>query len=115
MHVKFGQRGIAIVGSLSHLVPFTVMTIHPPYVVLIFMFAIVGFGNGLVDAAWCAWIGNMANSNEVSGFLQASYALGATVAPLIATAMFTKGGLEWYGYYYIMVGSLRLVPSTQRN
>jgi len=45
----------------------------------------------------------MASANQVSGFLQASYSLGATVSPLIATTMFTKGGLPWYSFYYIMV------------
>ncbi|TAQ86579.1 hypothetical protein B7494_g5092 [Chlorociboria aeruginascens] len=68
------------------------------------LFIFIGLGNGLIDAAWCAWIGNMANSNEVSGFLQACYALGATIAPLITTAMISKGGLEWYAFYYLMVG-----------
>jgi fucose permease len=109
MHVKFGQRGVAVVAPLCHLVSFVAMAIHPPYPVLIVMFIFVGFGNGLVDAAWCAWIGNMANANEISGVLQACYALGATVAPLIATSMFTKGGLEWYSFYYIMVSSINIV------
>jgi hypothetical protein len=45
----------------------------------------------------------MASANQVSGFLQGCYSAGATVSPLIATAMFTKGGLEWYTFYYIMV------------
>lgn len=103
--MRFGQRGVAIVGPLCHLVSFTVMAVHPPYPVLIVMFIFVGFGNGLIDAAWCAWIGNMANANEVSGFLQACYALGATVAPLISTTMFTKGGLQWYYFYYLLVSS----------
>lgn len=70
---------------------------------MVLLFILIGFGNGLVDAAWCAWIGNMANANQVSGFLQACYALGATVAPLIATAMITKGGLPWYTFYYLTV------------
>ncbi|KAH8784503.1 MFS transporter-like protein [Hyaloscypha sp. PMI_1271] len=114
MHVKFGQRGVAIVGPACHLISYIIFSLHPPYPVLVVMFIFVGFGNGLIDAAWCAWIGNMANSNEVSGFLQACYALGATVAPLIATAMISKGGLGWYAFYYIMVGgsALELTTST---
>lgn len=67
------------------------------------MFVLVGFGNGLIDAAWCAWIGAMAHSHEVSGVLQACYALGATISPLIATTMISTGGLGWYAFYYIMV------------
>jgi len=73
------------------------------------MFIFVGFGNGLIDAAWCAWLGNMVNANEVSGVLHGCYALGATVAPLIATAMISKGGLGWYAYYYLMVSLIKLV------
>jgi fucose permease len=103
VHVKFGQRGVAVVGPACHLVSFIILAVHPPYPVLVVIFILVGFGNGLIDAAWCAWIGNMANANEVSGFLQACYSLGATVSPLMATAMFTKGGLPWYNFYYLMV------------
>lgn len=103
VHVRFGQRGVAVMGPACHIVAFLVFSLHPPYPVMVVMFVFVGFGNGLIDAGWCAWIGNMANSNEVSGFLQACYALGATVAPLIATAMISKGGLGWYTFYYLMV------------
>jgi hypothetical protein len=69
---------------------------------------LAGFGNGLADAAWNAWIGNMANPNEVLGFLHAFYGLGAVLAPLIATTMITKGErLPWYYFYYVMVRSLQ--------
>jgi fucose permease len=105
MHVNFGQRGVAIVGAGCHLVTYIVFACHPPYPVLVVFFVVVGFGNGIIDAAWCAWIGNMASANQLMGLLQASYALGATVSPLIATAMITQGNLGWYTFYYIMVGS----------
>ena len=103
VHVRFGQRGVAFMGPLCHIVAYVVVSIHPPYPVLVVMFIFVGFGNGLIEAAWCAWIGNMANANEVQGFLQASYSLGATVSPSIATALIEKTGAGWYGFYYIMV------------
>jgi len=74
--------------------------------VLVIFFLVVGFGNGILDAAWCAWVGNMANANQVSGVLQASYSFGALVSPLIATALITKAGLGWYSFYYLMVGYL---------
>ncbi|KAH8594918.1 MFS transporter-like protein [Bisporella sp. PMI_857] len=104
-HVKFGQRGVAVVAPGCHLLSYIVFVFHPPYPVLVIFFAIVGFGNGLIDGAWCAWLGNMKKANQVSGVLQAFYALGATISPLIATAMFTKGGLPWYSFYYLMVAS----------
>src|SRR4030088_2042131 len=66
VHVKFGQRGVAVVGPACHLISYIVLAAHPPYPVLVVIFILVGFGNGLIDAAWCAWIGNMASANEVS-------------------------------------------------
>lgn len=109
VHVKFGQRGIAVIAPLCHLISYIVLAAHPPYPVLVVIFIIAGFGNGLIGAAWSAWIGSMANANEVTGFLQACYTLGATLAPLISTAMFTKGELPWYSFYYIMVRSFYIL------
>ncbi len=54
-----------------------------------------GFGNGIEDSAWNAWIGNMESANELLGFLHGAYGLGATIGPLIATAMVTRGGPQW--------------------
>ncbi|KAF8851758.1 MFS transporter-like protein [Acephala macrosclerotiorum] len=103
VHLLLGQRGVAIIGPTCHLVSYIIIAIHPPYPVLVVMYIFVGFGNGLIDAAWCAWLGNMANANEVQGVLQACYALGATVSPLIATGLISGGGLGWWSFYYIMV------------
>lgn len=103
VHLRFGQRGIASIGPLCHLISYIIIALHPPYPVLVVAFMISGFGNGLEDAAWNAWIGNLANANEVLGFLHGFYGLGATISPLIATSMITKAGLPWYSYYYIMV------------
>lgn len=46
----------------------------------------------------------MQNHNEVLGFLHASYGLGGTLAPLIATALVTKAHWMWFEYYYLMLG-----------
>lgn len=112
VHIRLGQRGVAIIGPSCHLISYIIIALHPPYPVLVVMFVFVGFGNGLLDAAWCAWLGNMANANEVQGILQACYALGATVAPLITTGLISSGGLGWYSFYYIMVRLNFPVPET---
>ncbi|EFQ89955.1 hypothetical protein PTT_13604 [Pyrenophora teres f. teres 0-1] len=104
IHLKFGQRGVAIIAPSCHLIAYIVIAVHPPYPVLVVIFMLAGFGNGLADAAWNAWIGNMANPNEVLGFLHAFYGLGAVLSPLIATTMITKGSkLPWYTFYYVMI------------
>ncbi|KAF2131701.1 MFS general substrate transporter [Dothidotthia symphoricarpi CBS 119687] len=114
IHMRFGQRGVAIGASSCHLTAYIVIALHPPYPVLVVIFMLAGFGNGLADAAWNAWMGNMANPNEVLGFLHACYGVGAVLAPLVATTMITKGGLGWWCFYYVMIAmaTLELLTST---
>ncbi|MCJ1282949.1 hypothetical protein MMC26_002275 [Xylographa opegraphella] len=104
IHMKLGQRGIGYIAPGVRLVGYIVVAQHPPYAVLVVAYILAGFGNGLEDAAWNAWIGNMQYANEVLGFLHGAYGLGGTLSPLIATTMITKGKLEWYHFYYIMIG-----------
>lgn len=82
---------------------YLIIALHPPYGVLVLAFVLAGFGNGVADAAWNAWIGNLANSSELLGLLHGFYGVGGVVSPLIATTMITKAGLPWFSFYYIMV------------
>jgi len=106
LHLKLGQRGVAFFGPVLHLISYIVISLHPPYPVLVIVFILAGLGNGFEDSGWNAWIGAMANANEVLGFLHGCYGLGATIAPLIATTLITKAGVPWYYWYYIMVCSV---------
>lgn len=103
--MKLGQRGIAFLGPCSHILAYAAVCLHPPYPALIVAFIFAGFGNGIADAAWNAWIGGMANANELLGLLHGFYGLGGMLAPLIATALITKAGWEWYEFYYLLAGA----------
>ncbi|KAE9365721.1 MFS general substrate transporter [Stipitochalara longipes BDJ] len=104
VHMRFGQLGIAIISPSCKIIAYVVICVHPPYPVLPVIFMFAGFGIGLADSGWNAWIGNMQNANELLGFLHGCYGLGAAISPLIATAMVTKAHLLWYNFYYLMVG-----------
>lgn len=112
VHMKFGQRGVAFLGPLCHLLAYVVICVHPPYPVLVIAFMLAGLGNGLEDSGWNAWIGAMANANELLGILHGFYGAGAVIAPLIATSMITEAGLPWYYWYYVMVGAAFLELAT---
>ncbi|KAK4144066.1 major facilitator superfamily domain-containing protein [Dichotomopilus funicola] len=105
IHHYFGQRGVAIIGPVSRLIGIVPLVFHPPYPALPVILLFSGFGNGIEDSAWNAWVGNMQHANELLGFLHGSYGLGATIGPLIATAMVTRGGLPWYTFYFVMIGA----------
>ncbi|KAF5002039.1 hypothetical protein FGRMN_650 [Fusarium graminum] len=104
LHMKIGQRWIAVLCGGSHAVTYLILSQHPPYPVLILAYALAGLGNGIGLAAWNSYIGNLARSNELLGFMHASYGLGGTVSPLIATSMITRAGLGWYDFYYVLLG-----------
>ncbi|TKX19792.1 MFS transporter-like protein 148 [Elsinoe australis] len=104
IHSKFGQRGVAIITPLCHIVAYIIVALHPPFPVLVVVYLLAGFGNGLADAAWNAWIGAMVNPNQLLGFLHALYGAGATVAPLAASGMIVQGGMPWYQWYWVMLG-----------
>lgn len=101
--MKFGQRGVAIMAPICHIITFVALALHPPYPVLVVCNMVSGFGNGLTDACFCAWIGAMDKANTIQGFLHSCYSLGALFAPLIATSMVVSAELPWYTYYYVMV------------
>lgn len=104
VHKKLGQRGVAIIGPMCHVLHALVVSAHPPYPAILGGFAITGFGSGLVDSAWCAWASDTPKPNTTQGFLHASFSMGATVGPFLATSMFATAKLTWYSYYYVLVG-----------
>ncbi|KJK79294.1 hypothetical protein H634G_05534 [Metarhizium anisopliae BRIP 53293] len=108
IHVALGRRGVSIMAPLCHIVTYAVLASHPPYPALVVANAISGFGNGLTDACFCAWLGAMDKANAIQGVLHSCYSLGALFAPLIATSMVVKAGLPWYSYYYVMIGTAAL-------
>ncbi|KAE8345623.1 hypothetical protein BDV24DRAFT_108792 [Aspergillus arachidicola] len=108
IHAKLGRRGVAWLAPGCHIIAYIVNCLHPPYPVLVVSFIFAGFGNGLSDAAWNAWLGNMANANQLLGLLHGFYGAGGVLSPLIATSLITKARLEWYYFYYIMIGCAAL-------
>ncbi|OJD34448.1 major facilitator superfamily [Diplodia corticola] len=112
IHNRFGQRGVAFLGPFCHLIAYIGIATHPPYPALIVFFLIAGFANGIEDAAWNAWIGKLANPNELLGLLHGLYGVGAVLSPLIATSLITKAGWGWWSFYYLMVGAATLELTT---
>ena len=97
-----------MIGPACKLIAYIVISCHPPYPAVVVILALAGVGNGLLDAAWNAWIGTMDHPNQILGLLHGCYGLGATISPIIATSMVTKGNLSWWSFYYIMAGLVTL-------
>ena len=104
--MRFGRRGIALIAPICKLLAYVVISAHPPYPAVVVILAFAGFGNGLLDGAWNAWVGTMDHANQILGLLHGCYGAGATISPAIATAMITKYGLDWWQFFYLMTGLL---------
>ncbi|CAK3899878.1 Bypass of stop codon 6 [Lecanosticta acicola] len=104
LHLRFGRRGLAVFASACRLAAYIALVCHPPWAVIIVMLVFCGWGNGLLDAGWNAWVGDLNSPNELLGLIHALYGLGAAVAPLVASAMVDKYGLNWYDFYFIPLG-----------
>ena len=105
IHMKLGQRGIAIVSPLCHLLFTSLVSVHPPFSLVLVSSAIGGFGTGLLDASWCAWAAGMRNANAISGLLHGSFSVGASLGPFLASAMLANAHRPWYTWYYFLVTS----------
>ena len=113
LHQTFGQRGAAFLSPLCRIIAYILLSLHLPWPVIVVGLVICGFGNGITEAAWNAWLGGLERSNELLGLLHGMYGLGALLAPIIATGMVGRG-YGWYEYYYIVLGTnaLELVYGT---
>lgn len=105
IHTQFGQRGIGFMAPLCHVITYIVIALHPPFPAIVVINIISGFGNGLTDACYCAWVGVMDKANAVQGCMHAMYSVGALFAPLIVTSMVVSAGLPWWTFYYVMIGA----------
>ncbi len=111
LHTRFGQRGISILATCSHIVAYGVISAHPPYPTIIVMYALAGFGYGLIDGGWNAWTGSLKDANAIQGLLSSCYSIGATISPIVATSMSQKQGWGWYTFYWFMVSVTSLSRS----
>ncbi|OTB18247.1 hypothetical protein K445DRAFT_315039 [Daldinia sp. EC12] len=105
IHVRFGQRGIAAVGPLFHVLFTAAAAFHPSFPLLLVALAVGSLGTGILDGSFCAWAGGMENANTVQGFLHGSYSAGAALGPFLAGTMLSVGDLPWYAWYYVLLGA----------
>ena len=104
MHCWFGQRGIAIVSPILHIISAVMIAVHPPFPVLLLGFAVMNFGSGFLDGSWCAWAGSMNRANLVSGLLHGSFSAGAAAGPFFA-GLWMGEGTNWWEWYYFLVSA----------
>lgn len=103
IHLEFGQRGIAFIGPLFHLLYAVVASCHPPFPLLLAAVAAGQVGTGVLDASWCTLAAAQEKANTVSGLLHGSYSAGAAIGPFFASTLVYAARKPWYSWHYVMV------------
>uniref|UniRef100_A0A0B7JXD6 Major facilitator superfamily (MFS) profile domain-containing protein n=1 Tax=Bionectria ochroleuca TaxID=29856 RepID=A0A0B7JXD6_BIOOC len=101
IHLRFGRRGIAVVGPIFQILSAALTAMHPPFPIVLASAALGAFGAGLLDGSWCAWAGRMENANLISGMLHGSFSLGAGCGPVLAELVLS-GNKPWYSWFYVL-------------
>ena len=79
----------------------------PPFPVVVVSFFLLGFGMALNLAMNNVFCANLVNGTVILGFMHGSYGVGGTIAPLMATAMVSRG-IRW-SYFYLVSLCLVLI------
>jgi fucose permease len=48
VHMKYGRRGVAIIGPSLHIIAYVMIVVHPPFPVLVVAYCLAGFAHGLL-------------------------------------------------------------------
>jgi len=102
IHLRLGQRGIAIIGPACHFFYAVTGALHPPFSMFLVSVGIGSFGMGLLDGSWCAWVAGLKSANTLSGILHGSFSIGAAICPYIAGILFSKSNGLWYQWFYVL-------------
>ncbi|KKA26078.1 hypothetical protein TD95_004015 [Thielaviopsis punctulata] len=103
IHHHLGQRGIALLAPLLHTAAYLALALRPPsFPAIPPLVFLAGLASGLQDSAWNAWLASLARENELLGLAHALYGLGATAAPLAATAVVARA--PWCVFFAALCG-----------
>jgi fucose permease len=103
LHSRFGQRGVAVLGPLLHIISAVAVAFKPrSFAAIVAGWGIMALGTGLLDASWCAHAASQPNANKISGFLHGSFSAGAAVGPFVVGSLMAKG-VQWSTWYWVLV------------
>ncbi|TVY68755.1 Bypass of stop codon protein [Lachnellula suecica] len=105
IHWTWGQRGIALLAPILHIVSALLIATHPPFGLVLVAFAAANLGIGLLDGSWCAWAATLPHANTVSGMLQGSYSVGAAAGPFFAGFVLPTLSKQWYAWGYVLAAA----------
>jgi fucose permease len=103
---KIGRAKTLIVAELIQLSAYVILCCTPPYPLVVTAFFLLGYGAAINLALNNVYCANTHPSSVILGLSHGSYGVGGIIAPIIGTAIVSRGVL-WSRFYFLTVG-LRL-------
>ncbi|KAK9369467.1 major facilitator superfamily domain-containing protein [Lipomyces kononenkoae] len=102
VYVRIGRAGMLTAGPAILVVMYALIVATPPFPVVVVGFFFGGLGMACVVANVNVFLSYLANTEACFGIVHGSYGVGATISPLIATALVSRG-IKWSYYYSILL------------
>lgn len=102
----FGVATLLTVSSVVRAVGLLGIALAPQWAVLVGAAFIFGVGSGAIDGGMNTFFAMRVRSPRLMSWLHASFGLGATIAPIMLTALFSLGVIWRWGY--VIVAALQV-------
>ncbi|KAF2129309.1 MFS general substrate transporter [Dothidotthia symphoricarpi CBS 119687] len=103
---RIGRAKTLILAELIQLSAYTILVCTPPYALVVISFFLLGYGAAMNLALNNVYCANTHPSSVILGASHGAYGIGGIIAPIIGTAIVSRGIL-WSRFYFITIG-LRL-------
>jgi len=97
---RLGLRGDLVFGTALFTVATFASGLRPPYLVLLLLSVVLGFGAAVIDASLNAFLAALPNRTALLNMLHAFYGIGALIGPIVASGMLDRG-LSWGAVYMV--------------
>ncbi len=97
---RLGLRRFLLLGTGSFLGGVTLLTLQPPFLLVLVVLLLLGLGVAVIDAGLNSYIAGLPNNTALLNYLHAFYGLGALIGPLVASGVLALG-LTWNSVYAV--------------
>ena len=100
LQARLGRAKTLVLAESVMIAAYIMLVCRPPFPVVVVSFLLIGLGIATNLAPNNVFAANLSNSTTALGCLHGSYGIGATIAPLMATALVTHKH-PWSTFYFI--------------
>lgn len=105
IQVWFGKRKLLVIATLCSVLMYAIVLSGTIFPVIVIGFFFGGMGLATVLAQANVFLARLDKLSKYLSLCHASYGAGATISPLLATAMVTAG-IPWHYFYLILLGMM---------